>query len=154
MRCTLCTLDVYELVYTNSTSNLLYHLKTKHAREYRQLQEEDAAGPTMTELDTTRNCSHSVPTPQPKISEFAPFTGEKKRKLDQQCLLWLSSSMQPFLVAEDPGLKDWVSMISSGHYSPPCWKTLITMTPDLFLVVEGIVCKLAIEYMIHSRFGG
>jgi len=79
VRCTLCS-DVYELVYSSSTSNLLYHLKTQHSREYRQLQEEDLAGPPLTETNSdTRNRSHSVPTPQPKISEFTPLTGEKKR---------------------------------------------------------------------------
>jgi len=142
VRCTLCS-DVYELVYSSSTSNLLYHLKTQHSREYRQLQEEDLAGPPLTETNSdTRNRSHSVPTPQPKISEFTPLTGEKKRRFDRQCLLWLSSSMRPFLVAEDPGLKDWVSMISSGRYAPPCRKTLTAMTPDLFLVVEDLVWKI------------
>jgi len=45
-------------------------------------------------------------------------------------------------VAEDQGLKEWISTISSGRYLPPSRKTLTSLTPDLFLTVEDAVWKL------------
>jgi hypothetical protein len=146
VRCTLCAPAVYELAYTSSTTNLTYHLKTKHAREFhqREVEEtEDPAGPSADPDSRTR--SNSLPTQQ-RITEFTPLTGERKRQLDRQCLLWLTSSMRPFKVVDDPALKEWVSMISSSRYIPPSRKTLTSMTPDLFLAVEDTVCITAPQY--------
>jgi len=97
----------------------------------------------MDDSEPARGRSNSTPTqqPQPRITEYAHLSGERKKQLDRQCLLWLSASMRPFLVTEDPGLKEWISTISSGCYQPPCRKTLTAMTPDLFLAVEDTVCN-------------
>lgn len=98
-----------------------------------------SSGVTSGSSSSTRTRSISVPPEQQKITEFSALTGEKKKQFDRQCLLWLTSSMRPFLVVEDPGLKEWVLMISSGRYSPPSRKTLTAMTPELFLTVENLV---------------
>jgi len=44
-------------------------------------------------------------------------------------------------MVEDEGLKSWISEISFGCYSPPCRKTTITMTTELFLKLEDTVFK-------------
>jgi len=36
-RCLICRNNVYEIGFSSSTTNLLYHLKTVHAREYAEL---------------------------------------------------------------------------------------------------------------------
>jgi len=69
VRCTLCEPEEREFVFDGSTGNMLYHLRTTHAREYFKIEEIP---------ESTKQNSSNDKLSQVTLDQLVSFSGEKR----------------------------------------------------------------------------
>ena len=45
--------------------------------------------------------------------------------------MWISEEARPLSIVEDTGLREWVELLTSGAYTPPCFDTVRTYILEL-----------------------